>query len=88
MAILLVIVVITTSALVLLCLTKKHFYIQRTGLNPFKNIYKVLKYYWNHMVPECHSVFTYWEEDIPPHIDVCLSVQGYTMLIDISIYSP
>ena len=62
--------VTTISALVLLCLTKKHFYIQRAGLNPFKNIYKVLKYSWNHKVPQRRSAFTYWEEDIPPRIDL------------------
>ena len=65
-----VIVAITISALVLLCLTKKHFYIQRAGLNPFKNIYHVLKYSWNHKVPQRRSAFTYWEEDIPPRIDL------------------
>ena len=62
---------ITSSAtLVLYCIKKKHFYIQRAGLNPFKNIYKVLKYSWKHKVPEHRSAFTYWEEDIPPRIDL------------------
>ena len=64
------ITLITISAIVLLCTTKKHFYIQRAGLNPFKNIYKVLKYSWNHKIPERRSAFTYWEEDIPPRIDL------------------
>ena len=50
--------------------TKKHFYIQKAGLNPFKNIYKVLKYSWKHKVPEHRSAFTYWEEDIPRRIDL------------------
>ena len=55
-----------------LCTTKKHFYIQKAGLNMFKNIYKVLKYTWKHKVPEHRSAFTYWdwEEDIPRHIDL------------------
>ena len=52
------------------CSTKKHFYIQKAGLNPFKNIYKVLKYSWKHKVPERRSAFTYWEEDIPRRIDL------------------
>ena len=56
--------------LCLLKLKKKHFYIERAGLNPFKNIYKVLKYSWNHKVPEHRSAFTYWEEDIPQRIDL------------------
>ena len=31
---------------------------------------KVLKYSWNHKVPEHRSAFTYWEEDIPRRIDL------------------
>ena len=58
------------AALTLLCIFKKHLYIQRAGLNPFKNIYKVLKYSWKHKIPEHRSAFTYWEEDIPPRIDL------------------
>ena len=50
--------------------SKSHLYILRAGLNPFKNIYKVLKYSWNHKVPEHRSAFTYWEEDIPRRIDL------------------
>ena len=62
---------ITAAILVLIWVTKKHFYIQRSGLfNPFKNIYRVLKYSWKHKVPEHRSAFTYWEEDIPPRIDL------------------
>ena len=62
--------IITSATLVLYCVSKKHFYIQRAGLNPFKNIYKVLKYSWKHKVPEHRSAFTYWEEDIPHRIDL------------------
>ena len=49
---------------------KKYIYVQGLGLNPFKNIYKVLKYSWNHKIPEHRSAFTYWEEDIPRRIDL------------------
>ena len=58
------------GSLVLLNKSKLHLYILRAGLNPFKNIYKVLKYSWNHKVPEHRSAFTYWEEDIPRRIDL------------------
>ena len=58
------------GSLVLLHRSKRHLYILRAGLNPFKNIYKVLKYSWNHKVPEHRSAFTYWEEDIPRRIDL------------------
>ena len=59
-----------TLALVLLCVFKKHFYIEKSSINPFKNIYRVLKYSWKHKVPEHRSAFTYWEEDIPRRIDL------------------
>ena len=58
------------GSLVLLHKSKSHLYILREGLNPFKNIYKVLKYSWNHKVPQHRSAFTYWEEDIPRRIDL------------------
>ena len=66
----LVIILAAVVALVMICTNKKHFYIQRAGLNLFKNIYSVLKYAWKHKVPERRSAFTYWEEDIPPRIDL------------------
>ena len=59
-----------TAVLIKFCTAKKHFYIQKAGLNPFKNVYKVLKYSWKHKVPEHRSAFTYWEEDIPHRIDL------------------
>ena len=58
------------SSLVLLHKSKPHLYILNAGLNPFKNIYKVLKYSWNHKVPQHRSAFTYWEENIPRRIDL------------------
>ena len=58
------------GSLALLHKSKSHLYILRAGLNPFKNIYKVLKYSWNHKVPQHRSAFTYWEEDIPRRIDL------------------
>ena len=58
------------GSLVLLHKSKSHLYILKVGLNPFKKIYRVLKYSWNHKVPEHRSAFTYWEEDIPRRIDL------------------
>ena len=55
---------------------KKHFNIDRTGDHPLKLIYNVLKYAWNHKCPERRSAFTYWEEDIPPRIDLGKSKYG------------
>ena len=65
-----ILILITVAILVLFCISKKYFYVQRAGLNPFKKIYQVLKYAWQHNVPAHRSAFTYWEEDIPPCIDL------------------
>ena len=67
---LIVMTVAVTAVLIKFCSTKKHFYIQKTGLNPFKTICEILKYSWKHKVPEHRSAFTYWEEDIPRRIDL------------------
>ena len=61
---------LNTILVVIICISKKYFYIERAGLNPFKIVYKVLKYSWKHKVPEHRSAFTYWEEDIPRRIDL------------------
>ena len=55
---------------------KNDFNIDRTGDHPLKLIYNVLKYSWNHKCPERRSAFTYWEEDIPPRIDLGKSKYG------------
>ena len=57
-----------STAIFFLYIYNRSFYIQRAGLNPFKNIYRVLKYAWKHKVPERCSAFIYWEEDIPLRI--------------------
>ena len=49
---------------------KRQLVIDRTGDHPLKLIYRVLRYAWNHTCPENRSAFTYWEEDIPPRIDL------------------
>ena len=67
---LIVLIISVTTVLVKFCTSKNHFYIQKAGLNPFKKMCKVLKYSWNHKVPEHRSAFTYWEEDIPRRIDL------------------
>ena len=62
--------------LFLLIGSRKHFNIDRTGEHPLKLIYRVLRYTWKHKVPEHRSAFTYWEEDIPPRIDLGKSKYG------------
>ena len=63
-------------ALVCLYLCKKHLTIEPAGHSPFVEVYKVLKYAWQHKCPERRSAFTYWEEDIPPRIDLGKSKYG------------
>ena len=60
----------TALGLLLIWHSKANLYNEKAGLNPFKNIYKVLRYSWNHKIPENRSALTYWEEDIPPRIDL------------------
>ena len=55
---------------VLLRIFKSHLTVEPAGDNPFSIVCKVLKYTWQHKVPERRSAFTYWEEDIPPRIDL------------------
>ena len=49
---------------------KKRLNIEKPGHNPLMLMYKVLKYAWKHTFPENRSAFTYWENDIPPRIDL------------------
>ena len=37
--------------------------------NPFKGVYRVLKYAWRHKFPVQRSAFTYWDDEIPSRID-------------------
>ena len=55
---------------------KRYLVIDKVGNNPFKLIYKVIKYAWNHTYPENRSAFTYWENDIPKRIDLGKSKYG------------
>ena len=38
--------------------------------NPFKLMINVIKFAWKHKYPVNRSAFTYWENDIPSHIDL------------------
>ena len=55
---------------------KGHLTIEPSGHNPYIMVYKVLQYTWHHKRPERRSAFTYWEEDIPPRIDLGKSKYG------------
>ena len=69
-------VVVSAAALLSLNKVKRYLTIESAGHNPFTAVYKVLKYAWQHKCPERRSAFTYWEEDIPPRIDLGKSKYG------------
>ena len=52
---------LTIAGLIVLIRYKKRLNIEKSGNNPLKLIYKVLKYAWKHKFPENRSAFTYWE---------------------------
>ena len=52
------------------------FIISPQQFNPYKLIFRVLKYAWKHKYPERRSALTYWEEDIPSRIDLGMSKYG------------
>ena len=56
--------------LIFFCAAKKHVEVQTSAGNPFKIIFSVLRYTWNHTRPEHRSAFTYWEDDIPARFDL------------------
>ena len=68
--------VCSATGLLLLVCYKRQLNVDRTGDHPLKLIYLVLKYAWQHKCPERRSAFTYWEEDIPPRIDLGKSKYG------------
>ena len=45
------------------------FDVHQVKMNPFKTIFKILKYTWKHKYPERRSAFTYWENKEPSRID-------------------
>ena len=60
-----------TIALCLNIIFKVKF--ESTGIlsrNPYKMIYQVLKYAWQHKSPENRSALTYWENNIPSRINL------------------
>ena len=62
--------------LLLFISNKKRMNIEQPGHNPLRLVFNVLRYSWKHTCPENRSAFTYWEEDIPPRIDLGKSKYG------------
>ena len=57
-------------------ISKKHIYINPVRINPFKLVFDVVKYSWDHKYPVNRSAFTYWENDIPSRINFGKSKYG------------
>ena len=43
--------------------------VHQMKINPFKTIFRILRYTWKHKLPERRSALTYWENKIPSRID-------------------
>ena len=57
-------IVISSSFIISLCLVQ-----EPVTQNPFKLIYKVIRYAIKHKHPRCRSAFTYCEDELPSRID-------------------
>ena len=68
--------VMATIGVYLLQHNKKNLNIDPPGHTPLTTVYKVLQYAWKHKHPENRSALTYWENDIPPRIDLGKSKYG------------
>ena len=59
--------------IVSLCLAhrrKRWFLIETGRVNPYKLVYRVIKYAWKHKIPVCRSAFTYCEDQQPSRLDL------------------
>ena len=56
---------------------KKHwFLIEPSRVNPYKLVYQVTKFAWQHKVPVKRSAFTYCEDDIPSGLNLAKDKYG------------
>ena len=68
--------VMSAVGVYLLRCNKRHLNIDPAGHTALTTVYKVLQYAWKHKCPENRSALTYWENDIPPRIDLGKSKYG------------
>ncbi len=78
-------IIVIQSAIELMCITvalilcyflKKHLVIEPPGNNPFKTVYRVLKFASQHKSPINRSSLTYWEDKLPSRMDLGKSRYG------------
>ena len=75
----LLVIVSFVLLVVSLCIAhcKKHwFLIEPSRVNPYKLVYKVTKFAWQHKVPVKRSAFTYCEDDIPSGLNLAKDKYG------------
>ena len=70
-------------ALILLCISaciarrKRHWFLIDSGSrNPYKLVYKVIKFAAQHKSPICRSAFTYCEDELPSRMDLAKGKYG------------
>ena len=70
-------------ALILLCISvwlarrKRHWFLVDSGSrNPYKLVYKVIKFAAQHKSPICRSAFTYCEDELPSRMDLAKDKYG------------
>ena len=63
-------IVLLTASLCVVYYRKVWFFLEPAGANPYKLVYRVVKFAYQHMVPLRRSAFTYCDEESPTRLDV------------------
>ena len=71
-----------SMALILLFLTNSSLAKEPVTQNPFKLVYRVIKYALKHKHPRCRSAFTYCEDELPSRLDLGKSKYGGPFTIE------
>ena len=64
------IIILLTVSLCVLHYRKVWFFLEPAGVNPYKLVYRVVKFVYHHKVPLRRSAFTYCDEESPTRLDV------------------
>ena len=59
-----------TASLCVVHYRKVWFFLEPAGVNPYKLVYRVVKFAYQHKVPLRRSAFTYCDEELPTRLDV------------------
>ena len=64
------ILLLLTASLCVVHYRKVWFFLEPAGINPYKLVYRVVKFAYQHKVPLRRSAFTYCDEESPTRLDV------------------